>query len=137
MPRRSLKQIFESFFTPRFPLYFLLGALSLGVAVNMLSDLVKHFLASNGDPLRLILVLLLAIVGPAVLVELANRAIAIWARPAADYRFIDRPHPRPARGLIAFVSLEKNEHIRKAIVYHGKTLERVWLIATPKTEPWA
>ncbi len=139
MPQRSPTQIFELFFTPRFPLYFLLGALALGVAGNMLSDLAKQWLAPNGEPGRLGLILVLAIIGLGLLVALAYSAGAIQRRmvgPAA-YRVVDRPHPKPARGLIAFVSLKQREHLERALHYHGPALERVWLVATPDAEALA
>jgi len=139
MPKRSPTQIFELFFTPRFPLYFLLGALALGVAGNMLSDLAKQYFAPNGEPWRLGLILAIAIVGLGLLVFLAYSAGAIQRRlvgPAA-YRVVDRPHPKPARGLIAFVSLKQREHLERAFHYHGPTLERVWLIATADAEALA
>ena len=139
MPRRTPTQIFELFFTPRFPFYFLLGAVALGVAGNMLSDLAKHYLAPGGEPVRLWLILAASIVGLFLLVSLAYSAGAIQRRLIApiSYQVVDRPKPRPARGLIAFVSLQQRDHLERALRYHGDRLERVWLIATQDAEALA
>src|SRR5262245_54197179 len=108
MPRRSPTQIFELFFSPRFPLYFLMGGRALGVAGNMLPDLAKRYLAPCDEPLRLIFIRSIALMGLALLVFLAYSAGAIHRRISAPtpYRVVDRPNPRLARGLIAFVSLQ-------------------------------
>lgn len=140
MPRRSPTQIFELFFTPRFPLYFVLGALAVGVAGNMLSDLAKRYLAPGDEPGRLAFILLVALTSLVILVLLAYGAGAIQRRliaPPPPYRVVDRPQPRPARGLIAFVSLRQRAHLEKALSYHADRLEQVWLIATADTESLA
>lgn len=136
MPRRSPTRIFELFFTPRFPVYFIFGALALGVAGNMLSDLAKRYLAPGDEAGRLALILLIALIGLGLLVFLAYSAGAIQRRviAAPPYRVVDRPQPRPARGLIAFVSLQQRAHLEKALSYHAERLERVWLIATADSE---
>ncbi len=139
MPVHSPKQTFELFFTPRSPVLFLLGALALGVAGNMLSDLAKQYFAPHEETGRLWLILIVALVGLVGLVGLAFSAGVIrqrWLEPPI-YRVLDFSKPEKARGLIAFVSLSERAHLEKALDYHEPQLEWVWLIATSETEAMA
>lgn len=129
MPQTSPSKTFELFFTPRFPLFFIFGALALAVLGNVFTDLVKFYLGS--EPRQLWLILGVAAGVLAIVVALAYSFGAIRARwTAGGYAVINQPQPRRYRGLIAFVSLAQRAHLEKAMQYHGEQLERVWLIAT-------
>jgi hypothetical protein len=122
---------FESFFTPRFPLSFLVGGLALAVAGNILSDLLKIYLGAEARRLWLIFILVLALLLAFVL--LAHGLQQVRARFLAASGYLVSEHPRPKRhkGLIAFVS--QPEHLEKAIDYHSHTLEQVWLLTTDES----
>lgn len=77
MPQRSPSKIFELLFTPRFPLFFILGALALAVLGNTATDLVKLYVGS--ESLRLWLILAGAAAALAGLVSGAYAAGAIHA----------------------------------------------------------
>lgn len=136
MPQRSPSKTFELFFTPRFPLFFILGALALAVLGNTATDLVKLYFGSDAS--RLWLILGCAVAALVLLVYGAYAAGAIRARWVAEsYGISDKPKPRQYRGIIAFVSLSQRAHLERAIQYHGEKLERVWLIATKDAEELA
>lgn len=136
MPQRSPSKTFELFFTPRFPLFFILGAVALAVLGNTATDLVKLYV--GGEVLRLWLILAGAAAALAFLVYGAYAAGAIRARRVSEsYGVSDKPKPRQYRGLIAFVSLAQRAHLERAIQYHGEKLERVWLVATKDAEELA
>lgn len=139
MKQRSPKQYFELFFSSRSPIYFLLGALALAVAGNMLSDLAKHYFAPQDEAGRLWLILIGSLAGLGGLVLLAFSAGVIRRRLDEPfvYRVIDFSKPIKARGLIGFVSTNESAHLKKALEYHGDQLERVWLIASDDAEDMA
>ncbi len=130
MQRRATAEVFELFFTPRFPLFFVAGALLLSVMGNVLSDLMKGYLGDR--PPRLWLILAIVTVTLAALVYTDYVVGILRARLLArhEYRVLDKPHPAKRRGLIAFPSLQQRAHLEKALDYHGDALERVWLVTT-------
>lgn len=139
MKESSPKQTFELFFSSRSPIYFLLGALALAVAGNMLSDLAKHYFAPQGETGRLWLILIGSLASLGALILLAFSAGVIrrkWDEPFV-YRIIDFSKPTRARGLITIVSTNESAHLKKALEYHGEQLERVWLLATEDTSATA
>lgn len=137
MTKHSPSKTFELFFTPRFPLFFILGALVLAVIGNVFTDLVKSYL--GGERAQLWLILGVASGLLILLVMLAYGLGAIRARlaTAEGYEVIGQPKPQQYRGLMAFVSLLQRAHLEKAIHYHGEKLEHIWLIATEEAKELA
>ena len=130
MPKHSPTKSFELFFTPRFPLFFIFGALALAVMGNVLTDLVKLYV--GGELPQLWRIFFVAASLLVVVVVLSYSVGAIRARIAAtgNYDVINQPKPAPYRGLIAFVSLAQRAHLEKAVQFHSEKLERIWLLAT-------
>lgn len=130
MPKHSPTKSFELFFTPRFPLFFIFGALALAVMGNVLTDLVKLYV--GGETAHLWWIFWVAAGLLVFVVVLSYSFGAIRARIAAtgNYDVINQPSPAPYRGLIAFVSLAQRAHLEKAIQFHSEKLERIWLLAT-------
>jgi hypothetical protein len=127
---------FELFYTPRFPLFFLVGMLILAVMGNMLTDLLKDRFGSA--PWRLIFIFLISGVALALLVGAAHVAGAIQKKPLAEpYGIKGKPKPEKYKGLIAFVSGQEPDHLRKAVEYHSDKLQSAWLIATKETKAMA
>ena len=116
-------------FSPETLLPFLAASLVLSVAGNATYGLLTGWFGTGPSHV-------LAILGGAVLilflsVWLLSRA---WSREAAPADFVGFP-ARPHRGLILLVS--RPEVCRKAIIHHGTTLERCWLICSMRTLPAA
>jgi hypothetical protein len=134
MPKQTHSQAFELFFTPKFPYYFLVGALLLAIMGNALSDLVRSGLLQvrvELGPLELFMIFASATLLLCLLVWAAYIFGAIRQRALTPtYRVVDLPMPARARGLIAFVSLKQTDHLETALNYHSQTLEKVWLLAT-------
>src|SRR5262245_19314232 len=119
MSQRSPSKTFELFFTPRFPLFFIIGALALAVMGNVFTDLVKNYAGS--EPFRLWIILGLASGLLIVVVSMAYGFGAIRAKQAVgSYSVSNHPHPQQYRGLIGFVSLSQRAHLEKAVQYHGE-----------------
>jgi hypothetical protein len=128
--KRNTSETFELFFTPRFPLLFLAGALALAVMGNTTSDLLKSYLGDQ--PVRLWVIFGISVAALTLLVAAAYAAGLFHAKLLAlrEYRFLDKPRPAPRKGLIAFTSLKQRAHLEKALAFHRETLQQVWLIAT-------
>jgi hypothetical protein len=135
--KRNTSETFELFFTPRFPLLFLAGALALAVMGNTTCDLLKSYLGDQR--VKLWVIFGISVAALILLVAAAYAAGVFKARLSAlrEYRFLDKPGPNPRKGLIAFASLKQRAHLEKALAYHQKTLERVWLIATRESRETA
>lgn len=134
MQKRATSEVFELFFTPRFPVLFLLGAALLAVIGNVITDLVKSYLGDTQWHLWLILGVAVALLATVVYLALAIGFLRARLFTKREYAVIDIPHPARRKGLIAFVSLTQRAHLEKAIAYHREALERVWLIATKDVE---
>lgn len=136
--QRTPQHAFELVFTPRFPIYFVLGALALAVMGDSLSNMADLYLLRfgvNDEPTRLWWIFGIAFSVLGVLIIVAYSVGAIQRRMITpSYRVVDRPQPAPARGLIAFASLRESEHLEAALKYHGQTLEKVWLLATHEAQ---
>ncbi len=134
MPQSSPSKTFELFFTPRFPLFFIFGAVALAVLGNVFTDLVKLYFGSEPRQLWLILGVAAGLLGVVVALAYSFGAIRARRTAAAGYAVVNQPQPRRYRGLIVFVSLAQRAHLEKALQYHGEQLERVWLIATKEAK---
>lgn len=137
MPKRNTSDSFELFFSPRFPLFFLLGALLVAVMGNVASDLVKSYLGDERKWLWLIFIGATAALGLLVYLAHGTGLLRAWLQARQEYRFLDKPSPASRKGLIAYVSLQQRAHLEKAIAHHRGTLAQVWLIATAETQKLA
>lgn len=137
MQKRATSEVFELFFTPRFPILFLVGAALLAVIGNIITDLFKFYLGD--EQRRLWLILCTAVMLLIAVVYLAFAIGSLRARlfTKRSYSILDIPHPAQRRGIIAFVSLTQRAHLEKAISYHGSELQHAWLIATKDAEALA
>lgn len=137
MQRRATSEVFELFFTPRFPILFLLGAALLAVIGNVITDLFKSYLGDSRWHLWLILASAVALLIAVVYLAFAIGFLRARLFTRREYGVLGIPHPARRRGLIAFVSLTQRAHLEKAISYHREALEHVWLIATKDAEAMA
>lgn len=137
MQKRATSEVFELFFTPRFPILFLLGAALLAVIGNIITDLFKSYMGDGRWHLWLILVIAGALLAAVVYLAIAIGFLRARLFTRRAYAVLDIPHPEQRKGLIAFVSLTQRAHLEKAIAYHKGALERVWLIATKDAEATA
>lgn len=131
---RKTRKTFELFFSPRFPILFLAGAMLIAVMGNMVSDLLKSYFGD--DKVRLWVIFLISSVILFLLVAAIYAAGVFRAMftSRSVYRFLNKPNPAPRQGLIAFVSLTQRAHLDQAISYHRETLKRLWLIATEECQ---
>jgi hypothetical protein len=134
MSRRKNRNTFELFFSPRFPILFLFGAVLVGVMGNMASDLLKSYIGDGRLGLWMIFVVSSVILFLLVAAIYAAGVFRAMLTSRNVYRFLDKPNPAPRKGLIAFVSLTQRAHLDKAIGYHRETLKRLWLIATQEAQ---
>jgi hypothetical protein len=134
MSRRKSKNTFELFFSPRFPMLFLAGAILIAVMGDTASELLKSYFGD--ERARLWLIFLVSSVMLFLLVAAIYAAGVFRARftSRSVYRFLDKPNPAPRKGLIAFVSLTQRAHLDKAVLYHRETLKRLWLITTQECQ---
>ena len=134
MQKRATSEMFELFFTPRFPILFLLGAALLAVIGNIITDLFKSYLGDSQWHLWLILGIVVALLAAVVYLAFAIGFLRARLFTRRAYAVLDIPRPAQRKGLIAFVSLNQRAHLEKAIAYHREALEHVWLIATKDAE---
>lgn len=111
--------------------YFILGALCLGVVGDGVFQLLMAWFGSSPGSLSLIVVAALFILfglGPLTARALRRRE-SVLGDPS-------RRRPLPRKGLIFLVS--QNEPVfREAIKPHESTIERVWLVCSQQTLPLA
>jgi CRISPR-associated protein (Cas_Cas02710) len=134
MSKRKTSKTFELFFSPRFPMLFLAGAVLVAVMGNMASDLLKSYFGDERARLWVILVVSSVILFLLVVAIYAAGVFRAMFTSRSLYRFLDKPNPAPRKGLIAFVSLTQRAHLDRAIIYHRETLKRLWLIATQECQ---
>jgi hypothetical protein len=137
MAKPSPVKTFELFFTPRFPLFFIFGALALAVLGNVFTDLVKLYIGSEARQLWLIFGVAAGLLVLVVVLAYGVGAIRARLATADGLAVINQPRPQQYRGLIAYVSLAQRAHLEKALQYHGEALERVWLLATKDAQELA
>jgi len=134
MLKRKTSKTFELFFSPRFPILFLAGAMLVAVMGNAASDLLKSYFGDEPWRLWVILIISSLILFLLVAVIYAAGVFSAMFTARSVYRFLDKPNPAPRKGLIAFVSLTQRAHLDRAISYHSQTLKRVWLLATQECQ---
>jgi hypothetical protein len=137
MSKTKNNKSFDQLFNPRIPFLFLASAIFLAVMGNMACDLLKVYFGDG--PMKLWCYFGIAVIGIGFLFLLlrATGYFGAMFQVRSEYRIIDKQHPQPRKGLIAFVSLNQTDHVNHAISYHKIMLEHVWLIATPKSQPTA
>jgi hypothetical protein len=135
--KRNTNKPFELLFSTRIPLLFLASTILLSVMGNMVGDLIKSYFGDQQTNLwSYIGICVIALILLLLAIYMAGFFGAkLTAR--REYRFLDKPNPASRKGLIAFVSLKQRAHLDRAISYHKKTLERVWLIATRESQTLA
>jgi hypothetical protein len=123
-----LKDAFASFFSPKYVLPFLIGAVVVGVLGNAVYQLLANLLGTSTGAILLIIALTLVALVMAV-------GFVLWqaGRPGSFRPLINpwRQAPRPRRGLIFLFG--RKEVCREALAAHEKTLERLWLVCTPQS----
>jgi CRISPR-associated protein (Cas_Cas02710) len=134
MSRRKSRNTFELFFSPRFPMLFLAGAMLVAVMGNMASDLLKSYFGDAPPRLWVIFVISSVLLFLLVAAIYAAGVFRAMFTSRSVYRFLDKPNPAPRKGLIAFVSLTQRAHLDRAVLYHRETLERLWLITTQECQ---
>jgi hypothetical protein len=126
---------FEQLFNPRIPYLFLASAIALAVMGNMVCDLLKSYFGDG--KMKLWYYLGVAVIALAFMFLTIRAAGYFGAKVQRQYRILDKTNPWPRKGLIAFVSLSQRAHLDRALSYHKKTLEHVWLIATRDSQTLA
>jgi hypothetical protein len=134
MSKRKTNKTFELFFSPRFPILFLSGAVLVAVMGNMASDLLKSYIGEQRVGLWVIFIVSSVILFLMVTAIYAAGVFRAMLTSRNVYRFLDKPNPAPRKGLIAFVSLTQRAHLDRAIAYHHETLKKLWLIATQEAQ---
>ncbi len=123
-----LTDAFASFFSPRYVIPFLVGAIVVGVLGNAFYQLLTNALGTSTAAVLLV-------IGLTLLVLLMAVGLVVWqaGRPA-PYRPLVNPwrrSPQSRRGLIFLFG--RGDVCREALAAHEKTLERLWLVCTPQS----